>query len=114
MSNSRTVPYPQLARAFKALAHPHRLKLLHRLMAGPRPAAACRASRVCSCVGELGQDLGIAPSTVSHHLKELHGAGLIRMARQGQRIECSVVPEMLEELVGFLSGPGMSGRRPRR
>ncbi|HDR00411.1 MAG TPA: ArsR family transcriptional regulator [candidate division WOR-3 bacterium] len=114
MSNSRIVPYPRLARAFKALAHPHRLKLLHRLMAGPRPAAACRASRICSCVGELGHDLGIAPSTVSHHLKKLHEAGLIRMARQGQRIECSVAPGVLSELAAFLAGQGTPGRRPRR
>jgi ArsR family transcriptional regulator len=47
--------------------------------------------------------LGIVPSTVSHHIKELRRAGLIRMERRGQKIECWVDPEVLKELAGFFS-----------
>jgi ArsR family transcriptional regulator len=35
---------------------------------------------------------------VSHHIKELRGAGLIQTRRQGQNIECWVDPDILEEL----------------
>lgn len=57
------------------------------------------------CVGELGKDLGIAPSTVSHHIKELYRAGLIKMERRGQNVECSVNPEMLSALALFFNHP---------
>mgnify|MGYP003905405807 CR=1 FL=1 len=45
-------------------------------------------SEGCACVGELGKDLNIVASTISHHMKELRQAGLVRMERRGQRIEC--------------------------
>jgi ArsR family transcriptional regulator len=54
-------------------------------------------------VGELGKNLGIGPSTVSHHIKELQNAGLIRCIRQGQRIECLVDPETIKLLGGFFN-----------
>ena len=56
---------------------------------------------VCECVGTLGKDLGIAPSTVSHHIKELRRAGLIIIRRRGQTLECSVNPDVLELLAAF-------------
>ena len=54
-------------------------------------------------VGELGEGLGIAPSTLSHHLKELHRAGLIEMERQGKRIDCWIDPAILNQLSDFFS-----------
>lgn len=57
-----------------------------------------------TCVGEIGKNLGIVPSTVSHHLRELRRAGLIRMERRGQKVECSVDPETLQTLARFFSG----------
>ncbi|MBW1692646.1 MAG: helix-turn-helix transcriptional regulator [Deltaproteobacteria bacterium] len=33
------------------------------------------ASEGYACVGELGQDFGIVPSTISHHIKELRRLG---------------------------------------
>lgn len=57
--------------------------------------------QICECVGTLGEDLDIAPSTVSHHLKELARSGLIIMTRRGQHVECRVDPDVLEALIKF-------------
>jgi ArsR family transcriptional regulator len=54
-------------------------------------------------VGELAENLKIVPSTISHHVKELRQAGLIRMERRGQKIECSVDPESLVALKDFFT-----------
>ncbi len=57
--------------------------------------------QICECVGSLGKDLGIVPSTVSHHLKELSRAGLIIMNRRGQTTECQVNPEAVRAVADF-------------
>ena len=53
------------------------------------------------CVGEIGEDLGIAPSTLSHHVKELQAAGLISCTRRGQNIDCCIDRESLRRLAAF-------------
>jgi len=88
---------------FKALSTTHRLKIFLRLASCGTGGIACKTEQACECVGDLGCNLGIAPSTVSHHLKELHRAGLIRSRRQGQRIECWVDPEVLNSLSHFFN-----------
>lgn len=88
---------------FKALAHPHRLRLFLRLADCCGGGCAGTEAEMRRCVGDLGADLGIAPSTLSHHLKELHRAGLIRMARNGQRVECWTEPGLAAGVAGFLS-----------
>ncbi len=50
------------------------------------------------CVGELGEQLNIAPSTVSHHIKELRQAGIIVVERLGKNIECWVNEEAVNAL----------------
>jgi arsenite methyltransferase len=102
MSNYRT---EELAARFRALANPHRLAVFRRLATCCPPGTACsvdEATRVC--VGDLGAELDIAPSTVSHHLKELVQAGLVRRERRGRTIECWVEPQVLDELAAFF-GP---------
>jgi ArsR family transcriptional regulator len=101
MSKSRSIDLERYAGLFKALSNPHRLDLFLRLARCCRPGTTC-ASDMRSCVGELGSGLGIAPSTVSHHLKELRRAGLIHMQRSRQNVECWVDPGSLDELADFL------------
>lgn len=56
------------------------------------------------CVGDLGKGLGIDPSTVSHHLKELRRSGLLRMERCGKTIQYWVDRGTVVELAGLLGG----------
>ncbi len=122
MSNARSSGYranrtDDLARALKALANPHRLAILTRLVRCCPPGSACRGDdRRQPCVGELGRDLGIVPSTVSHHLKELRAAGLVNMTRRGQTIECSVDAGAIERLAEFFSrlAAGDPGARKKK
>jgi ArsR family transcriptional regulator len=96
----------RFAEIFKALSNPHRLKIFMRLAYSREEGAACNSDdQACECAGVLGKDLGIAQSTVSHHLKELHRSGLINMKRRGQSIECWVDPEVIDVLVDFLKSP---------
>lgn len=56
----------QLAEVFKALSHPARIAIMEALLR--------RGSCVC---GDLVEDLPLAQSTVSQHLKVLKDAGII-------------------------------------
>ncbi len=88
--------------AFKALSNPHRLALFYRLMNCCEPGTKCNAASAARfCVGDLGEGLNIAPSTLSHHLKELNRAGLVEMERRGKNVECWVEPEKLKSLSSF-------------
>lgn len=104
MSKYRTLSNAQYADIFKALSNPHRLKIfMHLAGCGPDNVLCCADDKAKECIGELGCNLGIAPSTLSHHMKELYRAGLIRTKRQGQRIECHVDPEILDTLARFFN-----------
>jgi len=108
MSNYRDKNIEEFAEIFKALSNPNRLKIFLRLVSCCQPGTVASIksnveSEGCACVGELGQDLGIVPSTISHHIKELRRAGLIRMERRGQKIECWIDPETIAALQGFFS-----------
>jgi len=110
MSNNRIIEVERLAQVFAALSNPYRLQIFMRLIAGCQEAGtrdddagAQNALGPAPCVGELGQALDIAPSTVSHHLKELRQAGLIQMDRVGQRVECSADRSKLAEIASFFA-----------
>ncbi len=53
-------------------------------------------------VGDIGQELGIAASTLSHHLDKLKNEGLVKVKREGTYLWYSANTEALQELLGFL------------
>ncbi len=110
MSNNRDKDIGRYAEMFKALSNPNRLKIFLRLISCCSPGTVWTLPKKlpanwegCSCVSDLGQDLEIVPSTLSHHVKELRQAGLIRMKRKGQKIEYSVDPEAVAALKNFMA-----------
>lgn len=69
MEGSHDVAVVQL---FKALAHPLRARIVHRLTDGGAD------------VGELVELLGVSQPLVSHHLKILRDAHLVEVERTGR------------------------------
>lgn len=102
------------SRAFRALGHPHRLTIVRALL--ERAVACCTSERADDCrldpascnVGDLGELVDIAPSTLSHHLKELEDAGVIERVRDGRYLYCRVNQPMLDQLGTLLRGSGSS------
>lgn len=92
----------QIAEAFKALANPNRVQIFLQLLRCCEPGTVCDANKVTSyCIGDLGEELDIAASTLSHHIKELSRAGLIETARRGQHVECWINRENVTSLATF-------------
>lgn len=53
-------------------------------------------------VGEIGQELEIAGSTLSHHLDKLKSEDLVLVRREGTFLRYTANAEALQELLGFL------------
>lgn len=84
----------RLARMFKVLGDPVRLRLLS-LIAGHVDGEAC----VCELTGDR---FDVTGPTISHHLKVLREAGLISGERRGTWIYYRLLPGTLDALAGFL------------
>ena len=53
-------------------------------------------------VGEIGNELEIPSSTLSHHLEKLKNEDLVKVRREGTFLWYSANTEALQELLGFL------------
>ena len=53
-------------------------------------------------VGDIGSELGIPGSTLSHHLEKLKNEDLVSVKRESQYLRYSANTETLQELLGFL------------
>jgi ArsR family transcriptional regulator, arsenate/arsenite/antimonite-responsive transcriptional repressor len=53
-------------------------------------------------VGEIGEELEIANSTLSHHLEKLKNEDLVSVQREGTFLRYRANTQALEELLGFL------------
>ncbi|NUR59864.1 MAG: helix-turn-helix transcriptional regulator [Catenulispora sp.] len=87
-----------LAKVFKALADPVRLRLFS-LIASFDGGQAC----VCDLTGEFD----VSQPTISHHLKVLRDAGLVDSERRGTWVYYWVLPEALARLSGLLAPAGL-------
>ncbi len=111
MSNYRIEEIRRFAEMFKALSNPNRLDIFLRLVSCCPPGTKCSSdAEARRYVGELGEKLDIKMSTVSHHIKELRQAGLIRVERRGKNIECWVDEQALGALAELLAGRGNACR----
>ncbi|MGA5893706.1 ArsR/SmtB family transcription factor [Streptomyces venetus] len=86
----------QLAKVFKALWDPVRLRLLSMI-------ASREGGEVCVC--EMTPAFDLSQPTISHHLKLLRQAGLIDCERRGTWVYYWVLPGVLDQLAAFLTTP---------
>jgi ArsR family transcriptional regulator len=82
-----------LARGFKALGDPVRLRLLSLI-------AARAGGEVCVC--DLTDAFAVTGPTISHHLKVLREAGLIDSERRGTWVYYWIIPVALGALSQLL------------
>ena len=82
-----------LARLFKALADPTRLRLVSMV-------AAHDGGEACVC--ELTEPLGLTQPTISHHLKILVDAGIFTRDKRGVWAYYALVPSALDALSAVL------------
>ncbi|WP_449277545.1 ArsR/SmtB family transcription factor [Leucobacter sp. GX24907] len=83
----------QLARMFKALGDPTRVRLLSMIAAQPGGEA---------CVCDLTEPVGLSQPTVSHHMRQLVDAGLVTREQRGKWAYYAIVPEILAMLSAAL------------
>ncbi len=74
----------RLAAAFKALSNETRLAVFENVRRCSAQALQNQDNRPSVC--NIASNIDISLSTISHHMKELRHAGLIRCTRQGQAI----------------------------
>jgi ArsR family transcriptional regulator len=84
----------RIVASLAALAHEHRLRIFRLLVKrGPSGMPA----------GEIAERVGIGPTNMSFHLKELDRAGLLRATRDGRYIRYAVDVEGMRKLLTYLT-----------
>ena len=80
--------------ALGALAHEQRLAAYRLLVqAGPQGLPA----------GSIAEQLGMPPSTLTFHLRQMLQAGLVGQRRVSRQVIYAMVPEAMNGLVAFLT-----------
>lgn len=87
-----------LAAVFRALSDPNRLAI-YELIRERDHASVAELERSISV---LAREFDLSLSTVSHHVKELRRAGLIRCVKRGQTVYCEPDPGALAAIERFL------------
>lgn len=92
--------HSQLTKIFKALSNEQRLKLFLMIHKECKKEVNCGGmekafTQACDC-------FSLSKSTISHHIKELQNAGLIKTRRDGQSCFCEVNKTALKAVQSFL------------
>ena len=93
MSENSTDEIARYADMLSALGAEPRLRIV-RLLLAAHPEGLV--------VGEIGSELGIPPSTLSHHLDKLRNEGLVSVHRERTFLRYTANTRTLENIVGFL------------
>lgn len=88
------------ARALAALGHDARLSIFRLLV---------QAGDDGLRVSDIGEHLGLAPSTLAHHLSTLVDAGLVLQDKLGREVFNRVDFPAMHRLVGFLTSECCAG-----
>lgn len=88
------------ARALAALGHDARLSIFRLLV---------KAGEEGLRVGDIGAHLGLAPSTLAHHLSALVDAGLVVQDKQGREVLNRVDFPAMHQVLSFLTSECCSG-----
>jgi ArsR family transcriptional regulator len=83
----------ELARRFKALGDPTRVRLLSLI-------AAHESGEACIC--DLIDPVGLSQPTVSHHMKQLADAGLVTRSQRGKWAYYRIVDDSLASLAAAI------------
>ena len=83
-----------LARTFKALGDPTRVRLISII-------AASEGEEACVC--DLTEPIGLSQPTVSHHLKILMDAGFLTRSKRGTWAYYALVPGALDSVARLLT-----------
>lgn len=87
-------PLDQAAARLEALGSPVRLSIYRYLV---------RAGEGGKPVGAIQEQMGMAASTLSHHLKHLEAVDLIARRKEGTTHFCSARYTTMDALIGFLT-----------
>ena len=88
------------ARALAALGHDARLSIFRLLV---------KAGENGLRVGDIGEHLGFAPSTLAHHLSTLVDAGLVIQQKQGREVLNRADYPAVQRVVRFLTSECCTG-----
>jgi ArsR family transcriptional regulator, arsenate/arsenite/antimonite-responsive transcriptional repressor len=91
----------EVVKALAAMAQVSRLRVFRTLIvAGPSGLTP----------GALGEELGLAATTLSFHLKELVHAGLVSQQRDGRNLIYRAVFEQMSAVLGYLTAHCCQGQ----
>src|SRR3974377_2281371 len=62
-------------------------------------------------VGEIGSELGIPPSTLSHHLEKLKNEGLVKVRRESTFLRYTANVPALQDILAFLFAECCTGNK---